>query len=220
MRVSQSVLVAALCSSAFAAPQVPTVVTTVYPTTAATQVPIPKPGPPPLSQVPTGAPNGPGALPTRPIPTLSLSPQQQPEIIPPPRPQTSTNTTPYVGLPKLSPRPRPTPRPAPAPAGPAVLCGTGRPACAAGQYCYDANLDKVVGTTEANSVGTCYGAVCNASTLCPVGQVCGEGYCLNQNLDCGFLGDECPEGQGWRCVGGRGGFARGYCGYSPKFVSI
>jgi hypothetical protein len=53
------------------------------------------------------------------------------------------------------------------------------------------------------------------------GQACASGQCLNENLDCGFLGDECPEGDGWRCVRtGSSILGRGYCGYNPKFVSF
>jgi hypothetical protein len=178
MRFSHSIFVATISSSVLAAPQAPTVTVTVYPQTAATpswtavsvaspagvfapkQAPPPNPYPTTIQIVPYQAPS---------IPTLSLSPRPQPELIPPvpaPRPSTSTPT-----LPKSSSRPRPAPRPQAPPPGPASLCGTGRPACAAGQYCYDANLDRVVGTTVANSVGTCYGAACSASVSCPVGQV-------------------------------------------------
>jgi hypothetical protein len=52
-------------------------------------------------------------------------------------------------------------------------------------------------------------------------QVCASGQCLNENLDCGLFGDECPEEPGWRCVRtSSSGLTRGYCGYSPKFVSF
>jgi len=119
-----------------------------------------------------------------------------------------------TSLPKAAPSPK-------TPAGPSILCGTSQSSCPSGQYCYDANQDKVVTASDANALGTCYGGACGASTSCPVGQVCMEGMCLNQNLDCGFLGDACPEGPGWRCVGaGLFERGRGYCGYSPKFVSF
>jgi hypothetical protein len=213
MRASNSLLVAALCSSAYA--QTSTLITTARPTTAASAVPkaAPPPWTPVTSPIPTGVPAPkaapppsqtiiqpvPKAAPTpwssvqspfstsaaapkqattppgpatiqpspRPIPTLSLSPQ--PVAAPPPPPgQPAPKASSVPPLPKFSPRPRPSPPPPP---GPSTLCGTGKPGCPAGQYCYDANKDKVVGALEANSVGTCYGGACSASVSCPVGQV-------------------------------------------------
>jgi hypothetical protein len=166
MRVSRSVFVATLCSTVFAAPQIVTVTTTVYPQSAATPA-VPKAA----TTVPwTTVPASSTTKQSPPIPTLSLSPQLQPEIIPPnPGPRASSSST--RPSPKLSPPPRPAPRPQAPPSGPASLCGTGKPACAAGQYCYDANLDRVVGTAETNAFGTCYGSACSASVSCPVGQV-------------------------------------------------
>ncbi|KAF2434452.1 hypothetical protein EJ08DRAFT_646431 [Tothia fuscella] len=210
MRFARSSLVAAaIVSSAFAAPQAGAV------TVTAQLTPAPKASTPPpaVSTIPFATFGGSPPTTVIPSPRPSLSPappNPAPAQVPPPKASSAS-----------APRPRFTPRPSPPPStGPSVICGGGRPGCPTDQYCYDANQDRVIGTTDANSIGFCYGATCGATTGCPVGQICGEGRCLNQNLDCGFLGDECPEEAGWRCIGGRGYLARGYCGYSPKFTSF
>jgi len=146
--------------------------------------------PPPFNQ-------GPGVPPPRIVPTPIVPPGGAP-VGPTLVPSSPKGIFPKGGNPRAGAQPKQT---AP-PRAQAQQCGGGQPACANGQYCYDANQDKVVQATDQTqgSFGTCFQQRCQNSNGCPLKQSCIQGYCLLDYLEC--RRDDCPDGRQWECVGG------------------